>query len=81
MQNRDMSKMLKWIALVIIAFGVVFSAIHIAEFNDKNLGLMIGIGFLVGGLQIWIFGVAAPLMQKMQDERKKIGPDRNREPV
>jgi hypothetical protein len=62
--------MLKWIAAVVIALGIVCSAINIAEFNDKNLGLMIGIGFMIGGLQILIFGVAAPLMQKKQETKE-----------
>lgn len=65
--RKDMTIALKWTAAVIIAFGVIFSALNMHEFNDGNLGLMIGIGFLVGGLQILLFGVAAPLMMKKSD--------------
>ncbi|MEK0313550.1 hypothetical protein [Cohnella sp. 56] len=65
--RKDMTIALKWTAGVIIALGVIFSAFNMNEFNDGNLGLMIGIGFLVGGLQILLFGVAAPLMMKKSD--------------
>ncbi|CAI6081737.1 hypothetical protein [Cohnella sp. JJ-181] len=65
--RKDMTIALKWTAAVIIAFGVICSALNMNEFNDGNLGLMIGIGFLVGGLQILLFGVAAPLMMKKSD--------------
>jgi len=67
MKNKEMSRMLKWVAMVVIAVGIVCCVLNIAQFNDQNLGLMIGIGFLIGGAQIMLFGVIAPLMQKNQD--------------
>ncbi|TJY41847.1 hypothetical protein E5161_11635 [Cohnella pontilimi] len=68
MQNREMSRTLKWISVIVVALGAVFCMLNLAEFNDRNLGLMIGIGFLVGGIQILVFGAIAPLMQKRQEE-------------
>jgi len=67
MKNKEMSRMLKWVAMVVIGVGVLCCLMNIAQFNDRNLGLMIGIGFLIGGSQILLFGVIAPLMQKNQD--------------
>ncbi len=67
MKNKEMSRMLKWVAMIVIAVGIVCCVLNISQFNDQNLGLMIGIGFLIGGAQIMLFGVIAPLMQKNQD--------------
>jgi len=67
MQNKEMGRMLKWVAMVVIAVGIVCCLMNIAQFNDRNLGLMVGIGFLIGGVQIMLFGVIAPLMQKNQE--------------
>lgn len=69
MTNRRMSRTLKWVSAIVIALGVLCSVLNIAEFNDRNLGLMIGIGLLVGGGQILLFGAIAPLMQKVSEEK------------
>lgn len=74
MQNREMGRMLKWVAMVILAVGIVCCLLNIAEFNDRNLGLMVGLGFLVGGSQIMLFGVIAPLMQRNQDSAAQQAP-------
>ncbi|MBW5445996.1 hypothetical protein GE107_07975 [Cohnella sp. CFH 77786] len=68
MVNRQMSRTLKWIAAIVVTLGIVCCISNMAEFNDRNLGLMVGIGFLVGGLQILVFGAIAPLMQRRQEE-------------
>ncbi|MFC4303568.1 hypothetical protein [Cohnella boryungensis] len=67
MKNKEMSRMLKWVSAIVIAVGVVCCLMNLAQFNDRNLGLMVGIGFLIGGVQIMMFGVIAPLMQKNQE--------------
>ncbi|WP_256759231.1 hypothetical protein [Cohnella sp. WQ 127256] len=67
MKNKEMSRMLKWVAMVVIAVGVLCCVMNLTQFNDRNLGLMVGIGFLIGGFQIMLFGVIAPLMQKNQE--------------
>ena len=69
MIQRKMSSMLKWIAAVVVALGVVCCIWNMSEFNDRNLGLMIGIGFLIGGLQILVFGAVAPLLQRQPEEQ------------
>ncbi|MFC4599793.1 hypothetical protein [Cohnella hongkongensis] len=73
MKNKEMARMLKWVAMVVIAVGIVCCALNIAQFNDRNLGLMIGLGFLIGGAQIMLFGVIAPLMQKNQEAPSAAG--------
>lgn len=49
----DMFKALKWISAIVIVCGIICSAVNITEFSDTNLGLMVGIGFLFGGVLIW----------------------------
>jgi hypothetical protein len=75
----DLGKALRWIAAAVIALGIVCSAVNIANFSDRNLGLMIGIGFLVGGIQILVFGAIAPLLQ--QKSRELPVPETGREPA
>lgn len=72
MNNREMARMLKWVAMVFIGVGIICCMLNIAEFNDRNLGLMVGIGFLIGGSQIMIFGVIAPLMQRNQEDAQPV---------
>lgn len=67
MKNKEMSRMLKWVAMIVIGVGILCCIMNIAQFNDRNLGLMVGIGFLIGGSQIMLFGVIAPLMQRNQE--------------
>lgn len=64
MKNQEMARMLRWIAAVVIVVGIVCSAVNLTQFSDSNLGLMLGLGFLIGGGQILLFGVLVPLMQK-----------------
>jgi len=79
MKGFDMFRALKWIAAVIIVCGIVCSVWNLSRFNDENLGLMIGFGFLVGGIQILLFGMVAPLMQKKTEQAPVAEP--NEEPV
>jgi len=74
MKNKEMSRMLKWVAMVVIAVGVVCCLLNIVQFNDRNLGLMVGLGFLIGGAQIMLFGVIAPLMQKNHENVQAAAP-------
>lgn len=69
MANRRMSRALKRASAIVIALGVICCIANVSEFNDRNLGLMIGIGLLVGGGQILLFAAIAPLMQKVSEEQ------------
>ena len=48
-----------WIALIT---GVAMCATNIREFSDRNLGLMVGIGFLVGSVFIYVIAKAVGLV-------------------
>lgn len=74
MKNREMARMLKWVAMVVIGVGIICCMLNLAEFNDRNLGLMVGIGFLIGGSQIMLFGVIAPLMQRNNEPAQSVVP-------
>jgi hypothetical protein len=47
-----------WIALGI---GLLTCLFEVSDFSDRNLGLMVGIGFLVGSVQIYMIGAAIRL--------------------
>lgn len=49
-----------WIAL---AIGVVLCLFNLHEFNDRNVGLMVGIGFLVGSVFIYSSGMAVNMVE------------------
>ncbi|MFD1957098.1 hypothetical protein ACFSL6_23755 [Paenibacillus thailandensis] len=49
-----------WIAL---AIGVVLCLFNLHEFNDRNVGLMVGIGFLVGSVFIYSCGMAVNMVE------------------
>jgi vacuolar-type H+-ATPase subunit I/STV1 len=68
MIQHRMSSSLKIVAFVAIVLGILSCLLYISDFNDRNLGLMIGMGLLVGGLQILVFGAIAPLMQQREDQ-------------
>jgi len=57
-------KIMTMIAWLVLAIGVVLCVANIAEFNDRNWGLMIGIGFLVGSVHIYVIGTAIGLVHK-----------------
>lgn len=48
-----------WVTLII---GVVLSLVNITHFSDQNLTLMIGIGFLIASVHIYIIGTAIGLV-------------------
>ncbi|MFC6333937.1 hypothetical protein ACFP56_15020 [Paenibacillus septentrionalis] len=52
------------IAWLVLGIGVVLCLANITEFNDRNWGLMIGIGFLVGSVHIYVIGTAIGLVHK-----------------
>lgn len=48
-----------WLALGI---GVVMCLLNLNHFSDQNLQLMVGIGFLVGSVQIYVIRTAIHLV-------------------
>ncbi|MFC5648692.1 hypothetical protein ACFPYJ_06040 [Paenibacillus solisilvae] len=64
--NKDESRwasILQKIGFVLALMGIVITAIFCRDFSDTNLGLMIGIGFIIGGSQITVTGTLVRLMQ------------------
>lgn len=50
------------IAWGVLAVGVLLCLINLSHFSDKNIGLMIGIGFLIGSVHIYVIGTAIGLV-------------------
>lgn len=48
-----------WAALTI---GVVMCLMYLEPFNDRNWGLMIGLGFMVGSVHIYVIRTAIHLV-------------------
>ncbi|WP_127531250.1 hypothetical protein [Paenibacillus kobensis] len=54
-----------WAALTI---GVVLCLMYLQPFNDRNWGLMIGIGFLVGSVHIYVIRTAIHLVNTRREQ-------------
>lgn len=55
-------KMMTFAAWALLAVGLVLSLISIESFNDKNTTLMVGIGFMVGSVHIYVIRTAIHLV-------------------
>jgi hypothetical protein len=53
--NRWMSLLPK-VGCALMVLGLILSLCFAYEFKDSNLGLMIGIGFIIGGTQVLVLG-------------------------
>ncbi|MFC4812578.1 hypothetical protein [Paenibacillus sp. GCM10023250] len=40
----------------LMLIGIIMSACFVHDFKDTNLGLMIGFGFIIGGIQVLLLG-------------------------
>lgn len=50
------------IAWGVLAIGFLLCLINLSHFSDKNIGLMVGIGFLIGSVHIYVIGTAIGLV-------------------
>ncbi|OBR67826.1 hypothetical protein A7K91_08870 [Paenibacillus oryzae] len=50
------------VAWFILGIGVLLSLINLSHFSDQNTGLMVGIGFLIGSVHIYVIGTAIGLV-------------------
>ncbi|MGO4180828.1 hypothetical protein BK120_32295 [Paenibacillus sp. FSL A5-0031] len=50
------------ISWIVLSIGVLLSLINLSHFSDKNVGLMVGIGFLIGSVHIYVIGTAIGLV-------------------
>ncbi|RDI39115.1 hypothetical protein [Falsibacillus pallidus] len=51
-------------------FGILATAVTMYDFSDKNIYLMVSIGFIVGGVQTMIIGAAFQSMQQHPKQEK-----------
>jgi cell division protein FtsW (lipid II flippase) len=51
------------IAWLVLGAGLLLCLLNVNEFNDQNLGLMIGIGCLIASVQIYVIGTVVNLVQ------------------
>jgi hypothetical protein len=55
-------KLMTFAAWALLAIGLVLSLISLNSFNDKNTTLMVGIGFMVGSVHIYVIRTAIHLV-------------------
>lgn len=53
-----------WVTLII---GLVMIGVNLSFFSDRNLGLMVGIGFVVGSIVIYFLGKYMGVMRKKEE--------------
>lgn len=67
------AKMTTAVAWAFLGIGFLLCLLNMNEFNDHNTGLMVGIGFLVGSVHVYVIGTAIRLVHsrgaKPQDEQ------------
>ncbi|MNW16693.1 hypothetical protein D3C71_2156270 [compost metagenome] len=60
------------IAWVVLGIGVLLCLMNLSHFSDKNIGLMVGIGFLIGSVHIYVIGTAIGLVHaRLNHEQEK----------
>jgi uncharacterized membrane protein len=59
------------IAWGVLSIGVILCLINMSHFSDKNIGLMVGIGFLIGSVHIYVIGTAISLVHAWKSEITK----------
>ena len=60
--SKKLVKIMTVIAWIILSVGVILCLANITQFNDRNIGLMVGIGFLIGSVHIYVTGTAINLV-------------------
>ncbi|RAV21016.1 hypothetical protein [Paenibacillus contaminans] len=59
-------------AWVLLGIGLLLSLFNIQEFNDRNTSLMVGVGFMVGSVHIYVIRTAIHLVHsRAQSEDDK----------
>ncbi|RJX37410.1 hypothetical protein D3P09_23990 [Paenibacillus pinisoli] len=54
----------------VLGIGFLLCLINLSHFSDKNIGLMVGIGFLVGSVHIYVIGTAIGLVHARLNSNK-----------
>ncbi|SEN60563.1 hypothetical protein [Lihuaxuella thermophila] len=68
-QNSGMKagEMLRILAWVVIVAGFVLLAPNVSDFSGENLGLMVAIGFLIAGMNIFVLATIFQLLHTTQN--------------
>jgi Na+/phosphate symporter len=63
---------LKMMAWAILAIGTILFSVSVSDFSSRNLGLMVGIGFLIAGMQIYGIGTIVHLLHSKPIKSKYV---------
>jgi hypothetical protein len=62
------------IAWGVLGIGVLLCLVNLSHFSDQNVGLMVGIGFLIGSVHIYVIGTAIGLVHaRLHQEQPTAG--------
>jgi hypothetical protein len=64
--------LMTWIAWIILSIGVLLCLMNLSHFSDRNTGLMVGLGFIVGSVNIFVIGTAMGLVHKRHLDNNKL---------
>ncbi|KLH98156.1 hypothetical protein ABE237_07710 [Brevibacillus formosus] len=60
--DRKAADVLRWMAWTVLFAGAVIMAFTASDFRSENLPLMVSIGFLIAGMNIFIMSTVFRLM-------------------
>jgi len=64
-------KAMTYMAWTVLIIGTVLCLLNISHFSDQNVGLMVGIGFLIGSVHIYVIGTAIGLVHAKMHQDKQ----------
>jgi len=56
------SRLMQWVAWLMIAIGAGLIAANASDFGDRDLGSMVGVGFVIAGMLIFGAGMFVHLL-------------------
>ncbi|GAA4836375.1 hypothetical protein GCM10023310_12370 [Paenibacillus vulneris] len=74
---KDVQRLVNWMTAAawgILGIGLVLCLFNLHHFSDRNTSLMVGVGFLVGSVHIYVIRTAIHLVHSrmLDDENDKI---------
>jgi len=64
-------KAMTFMAWAVLIIGTVLCLFNLSHFSDKNVGLMVGLGFLVGSVHIYVIRTAIDLVHTKMYQTKE----------
>ncbi|MDO7907884.1 hypothetical protein Q5741_15840 [Paenibacillus sp. JX-17] len=65
---RGMVSVFTIISVIAAVVGIIMVLVNLNHFSDRNLGLMLGIGFIVGSIFVYSIGKWAGSIQSRREE-------------